>query len=467
MTFNSSSYYLFLPLVFLTFYALRDRFRWALLLLASYGFYGALKAPWLLLVLGLITIISYSYALKLSRCRSDQSRQKIFWLGTGACVTLLVGIKCLPFVTAGMTGTTTASLVTIGVSYYTFQAISYLTDVYLEIEDPEPHLGYYALYLAFFPKLLQGPIERAGDLLPQLKQPYRFDYDALRAGLLLFGWGLFKKVVIANRLAVTVDKVFNDAQAYSGLPLILATYMFAVQIYFDFSGYTDMALGAARLFNINLTQNFNSPYAATSIADFWRRWHISFSRWILDYLFKPLQMSWRDMKTAGTAAALLVTFLVSGLWHGLSWGFVVWGLLHGVYLVSSTYYRPYQKKLHHALGLHKAPFLRAWQIFVTFNLVSFAWIYFRANSIADANHIVSTALSFDRQSLITLANLIFTRDMAVLVTFMVIPVAVTAMRGRVRIFEQPVWVRWGLYHMLACSIIVFGQSSENFIYFRF
>jgi D-alanyl-lipoteichoic acid acyltransferase DltB (MBOAT superfamily) len=241
--------------------------------------------------------------------------------------------------------------------------------------------------------LLQGPIERAGDLIPQLQKKYEFNYDNMRFGMLLFTWGLFKKVVIADRLGLYVDAVYKDVHAFTGLSLLLATYAYAFQIYLDFSGYTDMALGSARLFNINLTQNFNSPYLATSVADFWRRWHISFSRWILDYIFKPLQMQWRNWKTWGTATALVVAFLVSGIWHGASWGFVIWGGLHGLYLACSVFYKPYQKKLHKAIGLEKTRLLKIWRIFVTFNLVSFTWVFFRAGSLKDAFYVIANMLN--------------------------------------------------------------------------
>jgi len=183
--------------------------------------------------------------------------------------------------------------------------------------------------------------------------------------------------------------VYNNVHGFTGLSLLLATYAYALQIYMDFSGYTNMALGSARLFNINLIQNFNRPYLATSVADFWRRWHISFSRWILGYVFKPLQMQWRDWKNWGTAGALIVTFLVSGLWHGASWGFVIWGGLHGVYMACAIFYKPYQKKLHKILRVEKTWILKVWQVGVTFNLVCLAWIFFRAESLADGYYIIT------------------------------------------------------------------------------
>lgn len=396
MTFTSLKFYLFLPVVYLIFYFTADRWRWLVLLVASYGFYASFKAPYLLAVLFMVTCISYVCGLRIASHQDEASRKRWLQVGVIACVVILALLKYLPFFESqsnsilGLSSTFSKTIISIGVSYFTFQAISYLADVYLEIEEAENHFGHYALYLAFFPKLLQGPIERAGDLLPQLKQPYQFDYDAMRSGMLLFTWGLFKKVVIADRFALYADQVYNNVHSYAGLPLLLATYAYAFQIFFDFSAYTDMARGVGRMFGINLTENFNSPYLATSIADFWRRWHISFSRWILDYIFKPLQMRWRDWGQAGTAAALLMTFIISGIWHGATWGFVIWGLLHGIYLASSTYYRPYQKRLYKWLGIEKSRCLKWWQVFVTFQLVSFAWVFFRVDSVRNAITVVSS-----------------------------------------------------------------------------
>lgn len=400
MPFNSLQYFLFLPAVYLMFYFAGDRVRWCVLLAASLLFYAALNVPYLLVVLTLVTITTYGFGIGLGRASTPKAKLLLLWGGIAANVLILAVMKYLPFLSenlkafaallsGGAQVQPVKAFVAIGVSYYVFQAISYLIDIYLEIIKPERHLGYFALHMAFFPKLLQGPIERAGNLLPQLKVKYEFNYDNMRSGMLLFTWGLFKKVVIADRLGLYVDAVYNNVHGFTGLPLLLATYAYAFQIYMDFSGYTDMALGSARLFNINLTQNFNSPYLATSVADFWRRWHISFSSWILDYIFKPLQMQWRNWRNWGTAAALMVTFLVSGIWHGASWGFVIWGLLHGAYLACSVFYKPYQKKLHKALRIEKTWFLKAWQIFVTFNLACFAWVFFRAGNLADAFYVMS------------------------------------------------------------------------------
>jgi D-alanyl-lipoteichoic acid acyltransferase DltB (MBOAT superfamily) len=482
MPFNSLKYFLFLPIVYAIFYNAGERARWGVLLAASLLFYAALNVPNLLVVLALVAIATYSFGIWLDQAESAKAKRFLLWGGIATNVLILVVMKYLPFLSENLkTLSAVLSLdaqiqpikafVAIGVSYYVFQAISYLFDIYLEIEKPERHFGYFALYLAFFPKLLQGPIERAGDLLPQLKARYEFNYDNMRFGMLLFTWGLFKKVVIADRLGLYVDAVYNDVHAYTGLPLLLATYAYALQIYMDFSGYTDMALGSARLFNINLTQNFNSPYLATSVADFWRRWHITFSRWILDYIFKPLQMQWRNWKNWGTATALIVAFIISGIWHGARWGFVIWGGLHGLYMTCSVFYKPYQKKLHKALGIEKTKLLKYWQVFVTFNLVSFAWIFFRAGNLNDVQYILANMFNgvnglcsvfLLSQGGFNLSAIIFN-----LLIYLVITTYLLKSRYTDKLFAKT-YVRWIAYYYLAASLLLFHLSSKSeFIYFKF
>ena len=320
-------------------------------------------------------------------------------LGAVIDILPLIFFRFYPIVAAGLTDLKTgtgaglpATLAAFGVSFYVFQAVSYLADIYLEILEPEPHLGYFALYISFFPKIMQGPIERGKDLIPQLHQTDGFKYENARAGAIQFAYGLFKKVVVADRLAEMVNPIYSDVSGSSGVALLFATFVYAFQIYYDFSGYTDMALGIARIFNIRLTNNFNLPYLSTSISEFWRRWHISFSRWIMDYLFKPIQLSLRKWGKWGVVTALMITFFLSGLWHGATWGFVVWGLLHGIYLSVSMLYAPTRKKIYKKFKLEKSWLAKVWQIFLTFNLVVFAWIFFRANSIMDALAVVNKIL---------------------------------------------------------------------------
>jgi alginate O-acetyltransferase complex protein AlgI len=492
MTFTSPEYLLFFPAVFLAFYGAADRYRWFLLLVASLGFYAALRAPALLVALGLVVVLSYVIALALARAPNQKRRLCLLWLGIGANLAILVGFRYLAILLEAVNllgrsfhgGGQLVSVidpVSIGVSYYSFQAISYLVDVYLGVAEPEKHFGRFALYIGFFPKLLQGPIERASSLLPQLRQLYAVNYENLRSGLFLFAIGLFKKLVLADRLAMFVDEVYGNVHAFGGLPLILATYLYAFQIYCDFSGYSDMALGVARLFNLNLTQNFESPYRATSVAEFWRRWHISFSRWILDYIFKPLQLRLRGWGDFGTATALLVTFLLCGLWHGATGGFLIWGGLHGVYLSVDVFSRRLRKR---SAKVKPGKFRRAWRVVATFHLVCLGWVFFRARSVADAMYVLEHAIVDLPSSLVgliargTLAHDVYlnqsNREFLVALGGLVL-LALSARVGRSSdalvsaFFARVPWLlRWATYLGLALGVIVFGVFYGGaFIYFQF
>jgi D-alanyl-lipoteichoic acid acyltransferase DltB (MBOAT superfamily) len=493
MVFHSLPYFVFLPVVFLLFCLAKDRFRWMVLLAASLLFYSLLMAPHLLLALLAVASVTYGAGRAIGTGGSSSRRRIWFWGGVAFNLLVLGSLKYLPLLLQDMNAAADsvparASMgenryaISIGVSYFVFQAISYMTDVYAELEKPERHFGHLALYLAFFPKLLQGPIERAGDLLPQLKSKYEFRYESMRLGLLLFAWGLFKKVVVADRIARYVDAVYVDVHAYAGLPLLLATYGYAFQLYCDFSGYTDMALGSAALFNIRLTQNFRGPYFADSIADFWRRWHISFSRWIFDYLFKPLQMEFRDGKALGTVAALVLTFLASGLWHGAGWGFVVWGLLHGIYLSASVLYQPLRRSFRKRAGLENSRLIKAWGIFVTFNLVCLSWVFFRSERIGDAFYVLSNLfrgvvdpnLRFaDWPPLESLLITRFGGQEAVLAVVCLGTVLAVDLFNERRdaaecLLQKPPVYRWCAYCTLALSIVMFGAyGGKSFLYFQF
>ena len=330
---------------------------------------------------------------------------------------------------------------------------------------------------------MQGPIERCGDLLLQFQEPYKFNYDYVRSGLLLFSWGIFKKVVVADRLALFANEVYDNIHHYSGISLLLGTYAYALQLYFDFSAYTDMALGIGRLFNINLTQNFNSPYMATSVSDFWRRWHISFSRWVLNYIFRPLQMKWRYWTNCGTVAALLITFLISGIWHGASWCFVFWGGMHGIYLAASVIWKPYQKKFYCMLGIKKGRILTLWQTFVTFHLVCFAWIFFRVKSLGEASYVISHLVRpgtdhklspAEYQSKVIFLNQ-SSREVIVILAVLFFLMVISAIKKSSGIHDfgplvlgRALPVRWGLYTGLGMVTLTFGIfTSSTFIYYRF
>ena len=485
MLFNSLSYLLFLSIVYLIFYLVRDRSRWMVLLTASFLFYAAQNTPHLLIVLSLVTIATYGFGIWLDQAETPRVKRALLWGGIAANILMLVVMKYLPFFSKNLSDLSALlsldfqiqpikPLITIGLSYYVFQAMSYLIDIYRGSSKPELHFGYFALSLAFFPKILQGPIERAGSLLPQLRARYEFNYDNMRLGILLFTWGLLKKSVVADRLGFYVDAVYNNVHAFTGLPLLLTSYAYTFQIYMDFSGYTDMALGTALLFNIKLTQNFNSPYLATSVGDFWRRWHISLTTWLRDYIYFPLGGS--RGPTNQLVRNLFIVFLLSGLWHGPSWGFVIWGGLHGLYLVCAHFYKPYQIKLHTALGIYKSSkCLHIWQMFVTFNLVSFAWIFFRAEKISDALYLIANM--WTGQEGLREGFLFSQRGEELIATLLALFIygvlALVSNYAKLNIKIMSMWhkdyfIRLLSYDFLIFLIMVF-QSTEktNFIYLRF
>ncbi len=492
MSFTSLGYILFLPAVFALFLAAGGRYRWLVLLLASFLFYAAWMIPHLPAVLLLVCAGTWGTGVGMETCARPAVRKALLGAGIVGNLLVLLTLKYLLGPPSGdfIPERPDMLLAALGVSYYAFQAISYLVDVYLGKIPAERHFGYFALYMSFFPKLLQGPIERAGELLPQLRTPYRFEAHLAGSGLFLFTWGLFKKVVVADRLALFVNPVYADVQSFDGPSLILATYFYALQLYCDFSGYTDMALGTARLFGIRLTRNFDAPYLAVSVRDFWRRWHISLSRWLLDYLFTPLQMRLRRGKNAGTAAALMITFFISGLWHGVGWGFVVWGAIHGGYLAAGVFYRPLQKSLHRALRLEKSALLALWQRLATFHMICFAWIFFRAESLGDALHVVRNLPTGTVDFALRLMTQLHTiggghglleplllrqshADFVLAIVGSGLVLFAEGETGRRWLESPPVaqsaTLRWTGGYLLVFSIVLFGvfTGASDFIYFRF
>lgn len=467
MPFHTLRFAFFVALVWPVFLAIPSRARWVWLLAASLGFFAALGVP--TLVAALVVVVSMSYTCgRLLGETTDTVRRSLLYAGIVGNLLVLAAFKYLPSGTLD-NGSGSAVLATVGVSYFTFQGVSYLVDVYVGSAAVERHFGLFALYMSFFPKLLQGPIERAGELLPQLRQRFVLEADAVRAGGLLFVWGLFKKTVVADRAGPLVDAVYDPASSYTGVPILLATYLYAVQLYCDFSGYTDMALGIGRLFGIRLTQNFANPYGARSVAEFWRRWHISFSRWILDYVFKPLQFVLRDWGLHGSAAALLVTFLVSGIWHGAGWTYVVWGLMHGAYMAVAIYSRRARKTLTDRVFKGWPRVVAAWQIFATMHLVLLSWIVFRAHSLTDAVRLLG-ALSPSVDGVLDLLflNGIYSFGVLALGAFAVAWVDVFKGPRVGSLLATPPGLRWATYYGLVAAVLVFGVDGRGtFIYFQF
>ena len=392
MIFNSAEFLLFYPLVLLLYFILPKKCKWPLLLAASYFFYMIWNPPLIFLIL-FTTAVSYVSAILIEK--TESRGKKKFWL----CLTLLTSLGVLVFfkyfnflagsaislwnLFGGDAEEFALNLILpVGISFYTFQTLSYVIDVYRGSIKAEHHFGWYALFVSFFPQLVAGPIERPENLLPQLKTPHKLDAANAFAGLQKMAVGFFKKIVVADIIAESVNTVFNDAANATGLGVLLGAVLFAVQIYCDFSGYTDIAIGCARIMGIRLMQNFDCPYRARSIKEFWARWHISLSSWFKDYLYIPL--GGNRCSRVRNYFNIFVVFLVSGLWHGASWTFVLWGVLHGLYQIVGGLTKKARMALYDKMKIKTdSALFRFGQRAVTFALVCFAWIFFRANSTAD------------------------------------------------------------------------------------
>ena len=366
-----------------------------MMLVMSYIFYISWQADLLYLIL-FTTLVSYVCAIGIERCEGKRGVQRALMI-TAVAVSLAVlfFFKYFNFVATnvasllsafGMTVSdpTLDLILPVGISFYTFQTLSYVIDVYRGSIKAERHFGYYALYVSFFPQLVAGPIERPENLLPQLKTKNPFEVNDLTVGLKFMLVGFFKKIVVADQLARYVDTVYNGVgtDAVNGFTVLIATLLFAVQIYCDFSGYTDIAIGCARIMGIRLMQNFNDPYAATTIKDFWRRWHISLTSWFTDYVYIPLGGS--RCKKYRHLLNIMIVFLLSGIWHGAAWTYIIWGALHGVYQIIGNLTAKPRSRLIERVGLSESGALvRSVRTVITFILVSLSWLIFRANSLSD------------------------------------------------------------------------------------
>ena len=483
MLFNSFEFMIFFPLVVIGYFLLPPRFRWAFLLGASYYFYMCWKAEYLVLIV-ISTLIDYVAGLRMGKTTVRSRRKKYLLLSLVANLGILFTFKYANFFSESLRVALNQFnifydmpmfdlLLPVGISFYTFQSMSYTIDVYRGEQQPERHLGKFALYVAFFPQLVAGPIERSLRLLPQFDRVFKFDYERVVSGLRLMLWGFFKKLVIADRLAIYVNEAYNHPAEYQGLTLLLATYFFAIQIYCDFSGYSDIAIGAARVMGYDLMTNFRQPYFSKSISEFWRRWHISLSTWFRDYLYIPL--GGNRVGKQRWYFNLFAVFVISGLWHGANWTFVVWGALHGGYLIFAIVTADWRQKLAHWSGLAKRPALHnLLRTLITFHLVLFAWIFFRANSLSEAFMIIGNmaALDFSLESLKSLNIALGWGELLVAIgSILFLELAhLLQSRGKVHswITARPAALRWSVYYLLLLAIAFFGVFNHSeFIYFQF
>ncbi|MEM8886865.1 MAG: MBOAT family O-acyltransferase [Bacteroidota bacterium] len=500
MLFNSLEFLWFFPTVILLYFIMRPQYRWALLLVASYYFYMAWKPEYILLIV-ISTLIDYYCGRKMGEIEEKKKRRPYLYASLLSNLGILFTFKYFGFFNdslrtvveslgASYHGPTFDLILPMGISFYTFQTLSYSVDVYNGNLKPEKHLGIFALFVSFFPQLVAGPIERASNLLPQFHKVFRFESARVNSGLRQMLWGMFKKVVVADRLAVLVNAVYNDPTEFGGLSLMLATFFFAFQIYCDFSGYSDIAIGAAKVMGYDLMTNFRTPYFSKSISEFWKRWHISLSTWFRDYVYIPMGgnrvVKWRWYYN------LLITFLVSGLWHGANWTFVIWGGLHGFYLVASILLAPLRAKSNKLLGLKEGSvMMKAVDVLMIFSLVCLGWIFFRANTVQDAFYIcthlfsgigaelatfvetlklMQISLYLETTSGASLGMTIWDLFLAFSGIGFICVVEYIASKAEVmrRFNNLPVWLKWSVYWVLIYSIIFFRSfSSSEFIYFQF
>jgi alginate O-acetyltransferase complex protein AlgI len=476
MLFNSIQFLIFFPIVTALFFALPQRYRWHLLLAASCVFYMAF-IPVYLLILVFTIIIDYIAGIMIESAAAKRRKLYLIISLLSNCG-ILAFFKYYNFVNdnlqhlAGFLNISysipaLSILLPIGLSFHTFQAMSYTIEVYYGRQKAVRHFGIYALYVMFYPQLVAGPIERPQNLIHQFLEFHSFDYNRVTSGLKLMLWGMFKKVVIADRLAIYVDQIYDHPHDHSGLSFIIATVFFAFQIYCDFSGYSDIAIGAARVMGIELMTNFNRPYQARSISEFWTRWHISLSTWFRDYLYIPL--GGNRVNKGRWYFNLFFTFLVSGIWHGASWTFVIWGALNGFYLLCSIWTEDFRAAFVRTIRLNRYPEIHHLiQVMITFSLTCLGWIFFRANNVSDAVYIITHL--FDGVSGL-FAN-VGKREIAISFLLIAFLESIQAMQSKRSISQMvlnmPVAFRWAIYYAILLSIMVFGEyGSRQFIYFQF
>lgn len=476
MLFNTIAFGIFLIIVFILYYIVPHKYRWCFLLLASYAFYMNLHL-WYGILLFLTTLLTYFLARALENAETEKEKKRDLALGILPLVLILLFFKTADPIIGILNNRIQAGrliiqpitlliLLPAGISFYFFQSMGYLIDVYRGKIEAEKHFGYYALFVSFFPQLLSGPIGRAGDLLPQYKKERPFSYENASYGLKLMVWGYYKKLVIADVFAITVNKLYDNVYSYVGFAFIVVTVMFAIEIYCDFSGYSDIAIGCAKLFGIELMTNFKSPYFSFSIKEFWSRWHISLSTWFRDYIYIPLGGNrvpkWRHLLN------LFITFLVSGFWHGSNFTYLLWGAIHGVLQIAETLLHPKGKS-------SKRHF---WQLPVTFLLLCFTWIFFRANNTSEAGWILSRLFWDIERPINYLKTAIICLDVPYIsICGMILSVLVLGLYDYLSLkcdviqafSRQKFFIRWPVYILMLIIIVLFAPKgvATEFIYFKF
>ncbi len=482
MLFNSLDFAIFLPVVFLLYWLCpkkNARLQNILLLVSSYFFY--LYWDWRFLFLLIFsTLLDYFSGIQISQTDNQHSKKIWLWLSIGINLGFLGVFKYYNFFIDSLTNVlsglkivlnpwTLKVILPVGISFYTFHGLSYIIDIYKDRIKPEKNFIDYSLFVAFFPLLVAGPIERATHLLPQVKKRRLFNYTQAVDGLRQILWGLFKKIVIADQCAEYANLIFNNSENYTGSTLVLGAIFFSFQIYGDFSGYSDIALGTARLFGIELLRNFAFPYFSRDMAEFWRRWHISLSTWFRDYLYIPLGGSrgntWQKIRNT------LIIFLVSGFWHGANWTFIVWGLLNALFVMPSVIFGTNRNNLEIVAKGRQLPRIKeSFSIAITFCLTVFAWIFFRANNVKHAVDYISEIFS---RSFFTIPYFAGRSDAFLLVFIIAFFIGIEWIGREEKYALEKMGVnwnkklRWTFYYSLIVLIFCFSGKEQNFIYFQF
>jgi D-alanyl-lipoteichoic acid acyltransferase DltB (MBOAT superfamily) len=491
MLFNSIEFLIFFPIVVVVYFIIPDKVKHLWLLIASYYFYMCWNAKYALLILA-STIVTYISGILLDRLKNQLLLKKSvvaasFLINLG----ILFYFKYINFMLDTVTrifaklhiqlNTPVFDIILpVGISFYTFQALSYTMDIYRGEINAEKDFFRYALFVSFFPQLVAGPIERSKNLLKQLSIPQKFSFENMREGLLLMLWGYYLKIVLADRIAIFVDTVYGDYKTYPGMYLIVATMLFAVQIYCDFAGYSTIAMGAAKVLGVELMENFNAPYLSTSVAEFWRKWHISLTSWFKDYLYIPLGGS-RKGKLRKYLNKMIV-FLVSGLWHGAQFSYIAWGGINGLYQVIGEILQPLRDKAVTILQLNRKSLgHKLLCATCTFIMVDFSWIFFRANGFKKALVIINSMFTVKNPWVLVDGSLYkcglddknFRLMLIAILTLLFADFCKhRGIKIREVIIRQDYWFRWIFIAVSVAVILTFGiwgpnYNEANFIYFQF
>lgn len=482
MQFNSFIFFFSITIFIFLYFILKNKYRKAALLIGNLLFYLSFGLQGLM-VLILILIITYFSGLFISK---RPGKKSVLLLCVLSVLIFLIIFKYYNFFISffGTNDYLPALKLTspIGLSFYTFSSLSYVFEVYRQRIKAETNILSLAQFITFFPLIVSGPIERPYNLLPQFNQEKNFDYDRVKSGLMLVTLGFFKKIVVADRLADLVDKVFDNPSEFKGIALIVGAVLFSIQIYCDFSGYTDIAIGIARIMGFNVLENFNLPYYSKSIQEFWSRWHITLSNWLRDYVFLPVAYSvTRRLNNKPLLGfrpemysyliGVTITMFICGLWHGANWTFIAWGIMHGLFLIFAFITKKFRNGIWKKVGLEKSNLKGVFKIAFTFSLVTFAWVFFRANSLNDGFYIVTNFfVNFDFKSIMKIFS--SRLDLYIVISLIILLELVHIIQWKFGVIDflnrRPAWQRWGIYYLFIFTILIFGRfESASFIYAKF